>query len=139
MAKNQMTPTQRNYAITRIDELVRAKAQAVRKGCLQQKACACRLTYKELAKLIRSGAIEPQKQNQEHIYNSYTDIKDVFDVDACTEHYRPNDIYDEAAYDKKMDVIYIRARTLKDRLMLGDASAALEMISNFEAELANTK
>ena len=139
MAKNnQMTPTQRNYAIARVEDIVKTKEKAVRKGCLLQDART--LTYKELARLIVKGVIKPKKENENDEYTGgYAYLKDVFDIYAATDHFRRNATYDEKACEKQMAAVRERAVAIKDRLMLGDASEVLKMGNDFEAETNGKK
>lgn len=133
MAK-EMTPTQRNYAIGRVNDIVKTKEQAIRKGCLLQDART--LTYKELARLIVKGVIKPKKENENDEYTGgYAYLKDVFDINAAPDHFRRNATYDEKACSKKMTAVRERALVIKDKLMLGDASEALKMVNEFEYEL----
>jgi len=134
---NQMTPTQRNYAITRVNEILTEKERAVRKGCLRQEAR--NLTYDEAVKLIITGVIKPKKQKGTLTYDHYTHFGDVFDVEAATDYYRPNSTYDEKAFSKTMAAVRERALVIKDRLILGDASEALKMVNEFEAETNGNK
>ena len=137
MAK-EMTPTQRNYAIARVEDIVKTKEKAVRKGCLLQDART--LTYKELARLIVKGVIKPKKENENDEYTGgYAYLKDVFDIYAATDHFRRNATYDEKACEKQMAAVRERAVAIKDRLMLGDASEALKMVNDFEAETNGKK
>lgn len=63
----------------------------------------------------------------------------MFDIYAATDHFRRNATYDEKAYEKQVAAVRKRAVAIKDRLMLGDASEALKMVNDFEAETNGKK
>jgi hypothetical protein len=128
MAMNQ---TQKKYAMQRVNEVLMCKAKKIREG-MPKKPVEKQLTYKQAVKLIREGKVKLHADTPPNkaMYNCRY-ITDMFDFSAhCTRQSNGSD-YDTAAA-KKIAPLENECQRIKDQLMLGDATEALEMIAAFE-------
>jgi len=132
----KMTPTQRNYAVARIDDIASAMKSAISKKFVIESAKP--MTIGELVKLILNGTIKPKEKNAHKqygsIYSSCYRLEEAFEIVDPSPYYRTSPVHDEAKMNAAIDKIKTRATQLKDKLMLSDAAASLKMVEDFESE-----
>lgn len=121
-----MNKTQIEYAMKRIDDLLKAKEEAVTKD---HKRPAQKISDEERARLLRAGVV--QLRDDVNAVSRYTDVVDVFDFSA---HCWPESV-DTEAVDRTMAPLRLEALRLKDKIMLGDATAAQSALEQFSEKV----
>ena len=132
----QMTPTQRNYAVRRIDDIANAMKAAISKKFVVEEAKS--ITIGELVKLIRNSTIKPKPSNAQKVFGSgYFEcnaLAEAFEIVDPSPYYRTSPVRDEEKMRAAIDEIETKATHIRDNLMLSDAAAALKMVEDFESE-----
>lgn len=132
----KMTPTQRNYAVARVNDIANEMRMATSKKFITQDIKA--ITVGELVKLILNGKIKPKKENAHNLYGSaYREnnhLNEAFEIVDPSDYYRTNVVRDEKKMQAAIAKIRARATVLKDKLMLSDAGTALKLVEDFASE-----
>ncbi len=134
----KMTPTQRNYAVSRISDIANDMKAATSKKFVKEDAKA--ITLGELVKLIVKGTIKPKAKNAHLLYGfAYKQcdkLRDAFEIADPSPYYRTTPVRDEAKMSAAIAEIEAKATQLSDRLMLSDAATSLKMVEDFASEAA---
>lgn len=121
-----MNKVQKEYAVSRIDGMLAEKEAAVREANTKR---ASVISAEERVALIKSGAVTLAKKVKR--IESYTNVVDVFDFSA---HCWP-DTVDMAAVNRIMAPFRDEAQSLKDKIMLGDETTALQALEVFRKKV----
>lgn len=121
-----MNKTQIQYALSRIDGLLKEKETSVEKAHTKE---AKVLSATERADLVRSGTVKMKADATE--IHSYTDVVAVFDF---SKHSWTAEV-DAKAVSAIMKPLRKEAQKLKDEIMLGDASAAQTSLAKFSEKV----
>lgn len=116
-----MNQKQREYAVSRVNVLTAAKVAAIKE---KHTTPAVALDFDQKISLIRAGYV----LLRDNEFNTYTRLHEAFDFSS----YERPAVVDQGAIDKESAPIQAQARTIKDKIMLGDAEEALQLISQFE-------
>jgi len=134
----QMTPTQRNYAVARINAIANDMIPAITKQFVKEETKS--ITIGELVKLILKGKIKPKQKNTHKSYggqyNRCARLDEAFEIVDPSSYYRTSPVRDEVKMKAALIVVSAKATAIKDKLMLGDAATALKMVADFETEAA---
>lgn len=122
-----MNMQQRSYAFGRIAGVVQAQEKALRAAHTK---AAKRITDEERAELVRSGKVKLKASIR--TISTYTDVDDAFDFSKFVW----DDKLDLAAFDKAFLPIKAEADRVRDQIMLGDSTEALQAIEAFAAKFA---
>jgi hypothetical protein len=132
----KMTPTQRNYAVARVNDIANEMRMATSKKFITQDIKV--ITVGELVKLILNGKIKPKKENAHNLYgSSYREnnhLNEAFEIVDPSDYYRTNVVRDEKKMQAAIAKIEGKATVLKDKLMLSDAGTALKLVEDFASE-----
>jgi len=126
-----MQKYQRDHVFSRLNELVSKKRESVISANTTPEEWA---TVKDIVSGIKKGTIKPfQSVSLDMKVTGYTDIDDVFDI----RHLRKAPRTDQKAVAREMAPIEAEAQRIKDELMLGSESDALEALRTFEKSITN--
>ena len=121
-----MTHSEKQYAMKRVDDIVSLKQSHADKKC---RIPSITLTNQQKVELIRKGQVKPRPAREIRNSSYNIELKQVFDFSKY-ERSRGND---DVLYEKLMAPITKKAQQIKDKIMLGNADAALKMILALEA------
>lgn len=132
----KMTPTQRNYAVSRINDIARAMKAAISKKFVAAEAKA--ITIGELVKLILNGTVKPKEKNAHKLlgsaYQNCDRLAEAFEIVDPSPYYRTSPVRNEEKMCAAITQLETKATQIKDKLMLSDAAASLKMVEDFESE-----
>jgi hypothetical protein len=133
---NGMTPTQRNYAVKRINDITNQMRQAISKKFVTLDVKA--ITIGELVKLILKGKIKPKKENAHCLFgSSYQQchtLAEAFEIVDPSDYLRRYPVRNEEKMSAAIAKVEEKATRLKDKLMLSDAAEALKQVEDFANE-----
>lgn len=115
-----MTKAQQEYAIRRISEIHQKAVDSIRQAHLIP---AVTLSTQERWDLVKEGKVSLLKDYQPDYYNRWYDI---FDFSSFE---RTESFSDEGQ--KLIDAEKQRFQNAKDQIMLGDATEAMNIVSNY--------
>ena len=121
-----MNKDQRKYALVRIADITRRKVQEAEERLTTP---AVSLDAKEMLRLIRDGKVKMCEFIDPGRYYLRDRLRDVFDFSA---HESKKSV--DPALDEKIARIRQQAAQIEDEIMLGDATEALDKISQFDKE-----
>jgi hypothetical protein len=134
MAK--MTPTQRKYAVERINKLTEVMKQAVAKKFIIQEMKDA--TIGEIVKLIKNGTIKPNKENAKKkfgtMYGRCNQLNEAFVIEDPSPYLRSYPVCDVKKRNAACAAIEDKAIRLEDQLMLSDADKALKIVQDYDNE-----
>jgi hypothetical protein len=119
-----MNHTQRKYAMERVESIAKYKIAAIKDKHTTKGVC---LSSQERVALVRKGKVKLRPDNCIN-YKSCGYFSDHFDFSR----YESSNSFNQAAFDKEIKPISLKAQEIKDQLMLGDAEQALKQIQDFE-------
>lgn len=132
----KMTPTQRNYAVARINGIANEMRAAISKKFVKEDTKD--ITIGELVKLIRNGTIKPKTKNAHKLYGSSYQrcnaLGEAFEIVDPSPYYRTYPVRDEVKMSAAITKIEAQATQLKDNLMLSDADTALKLVEDFASD-----
>lgn len=117
-----MNQQQKKYAAERIFNIEQSKLALLTNECTTDPTY---LSSEDMYDLIKNGDVELRNKND--IKHSST-IRTFFNFDS----HETNRYFDRSVYNTKSTVILKKSKEIKDKIMLGDAVEALELISEFE-------
>lgn len=122
-----MRPDVRKYAMERVVSLEKARLDTLRKAHTVK---GHEPTAEELYAALKAGKLPLRKDTCGKGINSYTYVKEVFDLHFMDK----AEVFNEKAYNKAATPILGAARKAKDFIMLGQDQEALNAIRKFEAD-----
>lgn len=116
-----MDKSQRKYAMDRVVQIANVKIEAIKAKYTVQ---AVKLTNSERMDLIASGKVKFVRDSSGY----RSSIFDYYDFSKFEKPARIN----QKAIDTETEIVCKKSREIKDKIMLGDAVEALELLTAFE-------